>query len=190
MSRIGNKLIKIPAGLTVSLNGNVVDIKGKVGEDKIEFDKNYVNIEIKDGIIKVTRVNDLKKTKQIHGTTRAILNDAIVGCSSGFTKELEIVGIGYHAELSGADIVLHVGYSHPVTIKCLEGVKISLKDPNHISVFGSDKFKVGQVSALIHDTLQPEPYGGKGIKYKGEIIIRKEGKRAAATGASAAPAAK
>jgi len=185
MSRIGNKLIQVPTGLSVAINGDVVDIKGKVGEDKIKFDKDYVNVELSDGIIKVTRINDEKKTKQMHGTTRALLNDAIVGCATGFTKELEIIGIGYHAELKGNDIVLHVGYSHPVTINCLEGVKITLKDPNHITVFGSDKFKVGQISALIHDTRRPEPYGGKGIKYKGEYIIRKEGKRAAASGAAA-----
>ena len=116
----------------------------------------------------------------MHGTTRALLHNAIVGCHDGFTKELEIVGIGYRAELKGTDLVLYVGYSHPVTIHPLEGVKISLKDPTHVIVTGSDKFKVGQVSALIHDTRKPEPYQGKGIKYKGEFIIRKEGKRAGA----------
>ncbi len=180
MSRIGNKLIKIPEGLNVTLNGDVVDIKGKVGEDKVKFDKNYVDVEINDGIIKVTRKNEEKHTKQMHGTTRALLHNAIVGCHDGFTKELEIVGIGYRAELKGTDLVLYVGYSHPVTIHPLEGVKISLKDPTHVIVTGSDKFKVGQVSALIHDTRKPEPYQGKGIKYKGEFIIRKEGKRAGA----------
>lgn len=180
MSRIGNKLINIPEGLNVSIDGDVIDIKGKVGEDKIKFDKNYVDIEIKDGIIKVTRKNEEKHTKQMHGTTRALLHNAIVGCSEGFTKELELVGIGYRAELKGKDLVLYVGYSHPVTITPLEGVTISLKDANHVVVTGSDKFKVGQVSALIHDTRKPEPYQGKGIKYKGEVIIRKEGKRAGA----------
>ena len=182
MSRIGNKLIKIPEGLNVSIDGDIVDIKGKVGEDKIKFDKNYVDVEINDGIIKVTRKNEEKHTKQMHGTTRALLHNAIVGCHDGFTKELEIIGIGYRAELKGEDLVLYVGYSHPVTIHPLEGVKITLKDPTHVSVTGSDKFKVGQVSALIHDTRKPEPYQGKGIKYKGEVIIRKEGKRAGAGG--------
>lgn len=184
MSRIGNKLITIPEGLNVSINGDIVDIKGKTGEDKIKFDTRYVNVEIKDNIVKVTRHNDEKHTKQIHGTTRALIYDAMVGCHEGFTKELEIVGIGYHAEMKGNDLVLHVGYSHPNTITPLEGVKISLKDPNHIVVSGTDKFKVGQISALIHDVRKPEPYQGKGIKYKGEVIIRKEGKRAGATGAS------
>jgi large subunit ribosomal protein L6 len=182
MSRIGNKLIKIPEGLNVSIDGDIVDIKGKIGEDKIKFDKNYVDVEINDGIIKVTRKNEEKHTKQMHGTTRALLHNAIVGCHDGFTKELEIIGIGYRAELKGEDLVLYVGYSHPVTIHPLEGVKITLKDPTHVSVTGSDKFKVGQVSALIHDTRKPEPYQGKGIKYKGEVIIRKEGKRAGAGG--------
>lgn len=183
MSRIGNKLISVPAGLSVIITEGSVDIKGKNGEDKITFDPSIIGVEQKDGIIKVTRANDSKVVKEIHGTIRAILHNAIVGCSEGFKKELEIVGIGYHAEIKGNDCVLHVGYSHPITIKPLEGVKIACPDNSHVVVTGSDKFKVGQIAALIRDTRRPEPYQGKGIKYKGEHIIRKEGKRAGASGA-------
>jgi len=184
MSRIGNKLIKVPTGLTVTINDNFVDIKGAKGEDKVSYDKELVGIELNDGIIKVTRANEEKHTKQLHGTTRALLNNAIVGCSEGFKKDLEIIGIGYHAEIKNNAIVLSVGYSHPITIEPLPGVTITCTDATHVSVSGNDKFKVGQVAAQIRETRKPEPYQGKGIKYKGEFIARKEGKRAGATGGS------
>ena len=148
MSRIGNKLIPLVEGVTLTIENNYVDVKGKNGEDKISYDPKF------------------------------LLNNAIIGCSKGFTKELEIIGIGYRAELKGKDICLYMGYANPVTISPLEGVSISLKDPTHVSVSGSDKFKVGQTAALIRNVRKPEPYLGKGIKYKGEFILRKEGKRA------------
>ena len=116
-----------------------------------------------------------------HGTTRANLANAVKGVSEGFKKELEINGIGFRAALRGTSVVLAVGFSHEVVIAPLKGVKIVLADETHIAVEGCDKQAVGQTAALIHDTKRPEPYGGKGIKYKGEYIIRKEGKRAAAT---------
>ena len=116
---------------------------------------------------------------ELHGTTRANLHNAIVGVSEGFKRELEISGIGYRCAMRGTDLVLNVGFSHEVVIHPLDGVKISATDETHIVVEGIDKQKVGQTAALIHDTKRPEPYGGKGIKYKGEVIIRKEGKRAA-----------
>lgn len=178
MSRIGNKLIPLVEGVTLTIENNYVDVKGKNGEDKISYDPKLLKIEVVDNHVKITRANDLKATKQIHGTTRALLNNAIIGCSKGFTKELEIIGIGYRAELKGKDICLYMGYANPVTISPLAGVSISLKDPTHVSVSGSDKFKVGQTAALIRNVRKPEPYLGKGIKYKGEFILRKEGKRA------------
>ena len=118
----------------------------------------------------------------MHGTTRANIHNAVVGVSEGYKRELEIVGIGYRCAMRGNAIVLNVGFSHEVVLQPIEGVKIICKDETHIAVEGIDKQKVGQMAALIHDTKRPEPYGGKGIKYKGEHIIRKEGKRAAATG--------
>ena len=178
MSRIGKKLIPMVEGVTVAINDNCVDIKGKNGEDKIYFDPAIISVAIEDNHIKVTRHNEEKHTKQLHGTIRALINNAVIGCHEGFTKELEIVGIGYRAEMRGNNLVLHVGYSHENVITPLEGVKIACKDANHISITGSDKFKVGQTAALIRNTRKPEPYGGKGIKYKDEHILRKEGKRA------------
>ena len=178
MSRIGKKLIPIIDGVTVEIKENYVDVKGKIGVDIFYFDPSLISVDIEDKVIKVSRLNEEKHTKQLHGTTRALINNAIIGCHDGFTKELEIVGIGYRAEMRGTNLVLHVGYSHENVITPLEGVTIKCADANHVSVTGSDKFKVGQTAALIRNTRKPEPYGGKGIKYKGEHILRKEGKRA------------
>lgn len=178
MSRIGNKLIPLVEGVTVTIEKDFVDVKGKNGETKVPYNPNLLKIEVVENHIKLTRFNEEKTTKQLHGTTRALLNNAVVGCSHGFSKELEIVGIGYRAELKGKDIVLYMGYANPVKITPLEGVTITLKDPTHVTVSGSDKFAVGQTAALIRNVRKPEPYLGKGIKYKGEFILRKEGKRA------------
>lgn len=184
MSRIGNKLIPMIDGVDVKIENGVVLIKGKNGEDEVKFPTDRLNVEIKDGHIVVTRNNEEKHTKQLHGTIRALINNAVIGCHEGYTKVLEVVGIGYHAEMKGKDVVLSVGYSHTITISPLDGVTIKVidtkaKDVNcSIEVSGQDKFKVGQTAALIRETRRPEPYGGKGIRYKGEHILRKEGKRA------------
>lgn len=178
MSRIGNKLIPLVEGVTVNINSDSVEVKGKNGEDKVSYDPKLIKIEVVDNHIRLTRLNEEKHTKQLHGTTRALLNNAIVGCTEGFSKQLEIIGIGYKAELKGKNVVLYMGYANPVTIEPLEGVTITLKDPTHITVSGNDKFRVGQTAALIRNVRKPEPYLGKGIKYKGEFILRKEGKRA------------
>ena len=184
MSRIGNKLIPIVNGVEVKVEDGVVLVKGKNGEDKINFDKNLINVVVEDGNVKVTRNNEEKHTKQLHGTTRALINNAIVGCTEGYKKVLEIVGIGYHAEMKGNDVVLSLGYSHTITVSPLPGVTIKVvesknKDINGIIVVsGQDKFKVGQTAALIREKRRPEPYKGKGVKYQGEHILRKEGKRA------------
>lgn len=184
MSRIGNKIITIPEGLTVTVSEGLVDIKGKFGEDKIAFDKNAISVELKDGVLTVKRANDTKPVKEMHGTIRALINNACIGCHEGFTKKLALVGIGYRAEMKGKDLVMHIGYSHAVTITPLEGVTIKViesksKDVNaYVEVSGSDKFKVGQVAAQIREKRKPEPYLGKGIRYVDEVILRKEGKRA------------
>ena len=184
MSRIGNKHVHIPEGLTVSVSEGLVDIKGKFGEDKIAFNPEFISVELKDGVLVVKRANDEKAVKAMHGTTRALIANACKGCHEGFTKKLSIIGIGYRAEMKGKDIVLHVGYSHPITITPLEGVTIKViesksKDVNgFVEVTGSDKFKVGQVAAQIREVRKPEPYQGKGIRYSDEVVLRKEGKRA------------
>lgn len=180
MSRIGNKHIQIPEGVTVSINGNTVDIKGKLGDDKVIIPAG-IAVKNENGVLICTRANEEKHTKQLHGTTRALINNAIVGVSKGYVKKLEIVGIGFKANMKGKDIVLHLGYSHAITISPLEGVTLKCPSDTDIEISGNDKFKVGEVAALIRAQRKPEPYGGKGVKYKGEHILRKEGKRAAAT---------
>lgn len=184
MSRIGNKVIALPEGLQVKVENGVVDIKGKVGEDKIPFDASILSVEVEEKSIKVTRANDEKRTKALHGTLRALIHNAVVGCSEGFTKKLAIIGIGYRAEMQGKDIILNVGYSHPIKITPLEGVTVKVIESKNkatncfVEVSGSDKFKVGQVAALIRETRRPEPYQGKGVRYVDEVVLRKEGKRA------------
>ena len=184
MSRIGNKVIKLPEGLNVTLGEGFIDIKGKVGEDKISFDPSLLSIELNDKELKIVRANDEKKTKAMHGTLRALVNNAVIGCSEGFTKKLAIIGIGYKAEMQGKDIILNVGYSHPIKISPLDGVKITVVESKSkaqncfVEVSGSDKFKVGQVAAQIRETRRPEPYQGKGVRYVDEVVLRKEGKRA------------
>lgn len=178
MSRIGLKLIDVPADVTVTINENSVLVKSSKSEQTVAYDPSRIEVILEGSILRVARKDEEKHTKQLHGTTRALLYNAVIGCTQGFKKELEIVGIGYHAEMKGNDICLSMGYSHTVTIKPLDGVKIECPDQTHIVVSGSDKFKVGQVAALIRDVRRPEPYLGKGIKYKDEVILRKVGKRA------------
>ena len=184
MSRIGNKLIPLEEGVTVTIEEGVVSVKGAKGEDKVTYDPNLIGVELIDNNIKVTRKNEEKATKQLHGTIRALINNAVYGCQHEFVKILDIIGIGYRAEVKGDAVVLNVGYSHPVTIKALEGVTLKVldskvKDVNaSIEVRGIDKIKVGQTAALIRDVRRPEPYKGKGIRYRDEKVLRKEGKRA------------
>ena len=184
MSRIGNKIIPIAQGLNVEVKDGYVDIKGRKGEDKVYYETSLITVKIENGHVVVTRANDEKHTKQLHGTTRALINNAMIGCHEGFTKTLQIVGIGYRAEMKGEDVVLYVGHVKPTIVKPLEGVKISVAESKSkdvtctITVTGNDKFRVGQTAALIHDAKRPEPYLGKGIRYVGEYILRKEGKRA------------
>ena len=178
MSRIGNKLITVPAGVTVEVAaGNEVTVKGPKGTLTRTF-SSLMEIHVEDNVVTVKRPNDEKHTKQLHGTTRANLNDAIVGVTKGFVKELVIVGIGYRAAMRGENIVMNVGYSHEIVIKPEPNSKITCKSATEIIVEGISKQAVGQTAALIRGTREPEPYNGKGVMYKGEHIIRKEGKRA------------
>jgi large subunit ribosomal protein L6 len=179
MSRIGNKTITIPAGVEVDIKaGNEVTVKGPKGSLTRQFDSR-MEIENNDGIITVKRPNDEKHVKQLHGTTRALLHNMVVGVSDGFKKELVITGIGYKAAVQGQTLTLNMGYSHPVIINVEEGVKVECPKQDQIVVSGIDKQRVGEIAANIRAVRKPEPYKGKGIAYKGEHIRRKEGKTAA-----------
>lgn len=178
MSRIGNKTITIPAGVEVNVSaGNEVVVKGPKGSLTRKFNPN-LGINIEEGVITVTRPNEEKHTKQLHGTTRALLNNMVEGVSAGFTRTLELVGIGYRSSISGNKLVLNVGYSHPVEFVLEEDVKVECKSATEIIVSGIDKQRVGEWAANIRAVRKPEPYKGKGIKYQGERILRKVGKTA------------
>ena len=177
MSRVGNKVINLPENVNINVNGTNVSVTGPKGTLTKDF-SNLITINVEDKVVTVTRANDEKHTKQLHGTTRALLNGMVEGVSQGFTKVLEIKGIGYRAQLKGNDIVLNIGYSHPVTINAVEGVKFEVPSQTEIIISGIDKQKVGQIAAVIRSVREPEPYGGKGIMYKGEVVRRKVGKKA------------
>lgn len=175
MSRIGKKAIAISAGVDVMVDGSTVTVKGAKGTLTNTFNSN-ITIE-KDGAeIKVSRPNDLKENRSLHGLTRTLIANMIEGVNTGFKKELEINGIGYRAEMQGTTLVLTVGYSHKVEMPAPEGIKIELPSQTKIVVSGADKQKVGQFAAEIRGVRPPEPYKGKGIKYIDEHIRRKEGK--------------
>ncbi len=181
MSRIGNKTITIPAGVELSIaEGNEVTVKGPKGTLTRQFDPR-MEIKVEDGILTVKRPNEEKTVKQLHGTTRALLNNMVVGVSDGFKKELVITGVGYRAAVENNTLTLQMGYSHPVVIKAEEGLTIECPKPTEIVVSGIDKQRVGELSANIRAVRKPEPYKGKGIAYKGEHIRRKEGKTAASS---------
>lgn len=183
MSRVGFKPVALPEGVTVVQDGNVVTVKGPKGELNVKIGTG-VSVKVGDGHVTSTPAGTLQQDAENHGTAMANIHNAIVGVSEGWKKELEISGIGYRAAMKGNDIVMNVGYSHSITISPVgEKAKISLKDETHIIVEGINRQEVGQTAALIRDTKRPEPYGGKGVMYKGEVIVRKVGKRAAATGA-------
>ncbi len=178
MSRIGLKPVVLPQGVTLDIKEGVIAVKGPKGELSVNY-PSCVSVSVDNGVAHVARADDSPASVTNHGTVRANLANAIKGVHEGFKKELLIQGIGYRCSMRGTSIVLNVGFSHEVVITPVEGVKISAPDDTHIIVEGIDKQKVGQTAALIHDTKRPEPYGGKGIRYKGEVVILKEGKRAA-----------
>ncbi|MCF0109053.1 MAG: 50S ribosomal protein L6 [Erysipelotrichaceae bacterium] len=178
MSRIGNKAITIPAGVEVTIGaGNEVTVKGPKGTLTRQFSPE-MTIEVKDGVLTVARPNETKRIKQLHGTTRALINNMVEGVHKEFTKELEVVGIGYRAAVSGKKLTLNVGYSHQVEFEIEDGLTVTCPNPNAITITGIDKQRVGEFAAVVRATRKPEPYKGKGIKYKNEHIRRKEGKTA------------
>lgn len=178
MSRIGNKLITIPAGVTVEVaDGNEVTVKGPNGTLTRTF-STMMDIQVADGVVTVKRPNDAKHTKQLHGTTRALLNNMVVGVSEGYAKELELVGIGFRAAVKGNKLTMQVGYSHASELDIPEGITVTCGSATDVKVEGIDKQLVGEFAADIRAVRKPEPYKGKGIRYKGEHIRRKEGKTA------------
>ena len=180
MSRIGNKTITIPAGCELNISeGNEVTVKGPKGTLVRQFSP-LVEIKVDGTEVKCVRANDEKHTKQLHGTTRALLNNMIVGTTEGYKKTLEIIGIGYKAELQGKVLKLDLGYSHDINYPIEDGITIEVPNPTTIVVSGIDKQRVGEVAAQIRGFRKPEPYKGKGIRYKGEFVRHKEGKTAAA----------
>lgn len=175
MSRIGKKPIDIPNGVQVNVGeNNHVTVKGPKGQLEADFNPN-LKIKIEDNQIKIERPNDSAFMRAIHGTTRALLANMVKGVTEGFTVELEIVGIGYRAAMKGKALELQLGYSHPIVYEPPEGIQIAVEG-NIIKVSGIDKQKVGQVAAEIRDFRKPDPYKGKGIRYKGEVIKLKAGK--------------
>lgn len=175
MSRVGKKPIEIPAGVTVTANNGHVTVKGPKGELSRTFNPD-ITISIEENVINVTRPSDVKEHRALHGTTRAVIANMVEGVSKGFERNLELIGVGYRAQKQGKKLVLNVGYSHPVEIEPEEGLEIEVPANTKISVKGADKERVGALAANIRGVRPPEPYKGKGIRYEGEFVRRKEGK--------------
>ncbi|WHY86472.1 50S ribosomal protein L6 [Neobacillus novalis] len=175
MSRIGKKPIEIPAGVTVTLNNNTVTVKGPKGELTRSFNPD-IAINIEENIITITRPSDVKEHRALHGTTRAVIANMVEGVSTGFTRNLELIGVGYRVQKQGNKLVLNVGYSHPVEFEPEAGLEIEVPSNTKISIKGTDKERVGELAANIRGVRPPEPYKGKGIRYEGEFVRRKEGK--------------
>ena len=175
MSRIGNKVIVLPAGVELINNDNVVTVKGPKGELTREFSKD-IEIRVEGAEVTLHRPNDSKEMKTIHGTTRALLNNMVIGVSEGFKKQLEMRGVGYRAQLQGNKLVLAVGKSHPDEVEAPEGITFELPNPTNIVISGISKEVVGQTAAYVRSLRTPEPYKGKGIRYVGEYVRIKEGK--------------
>ena len=176
MERVGRKVITIPSGVELKQEGNKITVKGPKGQLEREFSPE-ITVKVENGEINVTRPNDLPDIRALHGTTRAVLNNMIVGVSQGFEKKLELVGVGYRVQAAGNGLTLSLGFSHPVEIEPVEGITFKVDGNTKISVEGINKELVGQIAANIRAKRPPEPYKGKGVKYADEQIRRKEGKK-------------
>lgn len=175
MSRIGNKAVEIPTGVSVAQDGNTVTVKGPQGELTRTFSSD-IKLTVDGNVATLARPDDTKEMKMIHGTTRALLDNMVIGVSKGFQKSLELIGVGYRAQLKGNKLVLNVGYSHPVEFTAPEGVSFEVPANTQVIVKGASKEAVGEIAADIREVRPPEPYKGKGIRYTGEYVRRKEGK--------------
>lgn len=176
MSRIGLKPIEIPAGVTITISDdNVVEVKGPKGTISEKIDKS-MEIKIEDGVLTVSRPSDLKRFKALHGLSRTLVMNMVEGVTKGYEKSLEIIGTGYRAAKSGKKLTLNLGYSHPIEMEDPEGIEVEVPGPNQIIVRGINKQQVGNYAAVLRDFRRPEPYKGKGVRYKGEMVRRKAGK--------------
>ena len=177
MSRIGKMPIAIPSGVDVTVDGHTVTVKGGKGELTRTF-QDIISIKVEDGNVIVERPDDSREAKSLHGLTRTLINNMIVGVSEGYSKKLELVGVGYRAALKGTDLEMQLGYSHPVIVPAPENISFEVPSQTEIIVKGISKEQVGQVAANIRAWRKPEPYKGKGIRYEGEYVRRKLGKAA------------
>lgn len=175
MSRIGRKPIDVPSGVEVKIDGNVITVKGPKGTLTRELHKDMI-IEQDGNVLNVKRPSENKMHKSLHGLTRTLVSNMVEGVTSGFKKSLEIQGVGYRAAKQGKELVMNLGYSHQVTMPEIEGISIEVPSPNSIIISGPDKQAVGQFAAKVREKRPPEPYKGKGIRYVGEYVQRKEGK--------------
>jgi len=175
MSRIGNRVLTIPEGVSVSVNGNIVTVKGPKGELSTEINRN-ITVEVEGNEVKVTRKSDAYKN--FHGTANANIKNMIIGVSEGYEKKLESIGVGYRFALKGNELVVTAGYSHPVNVEIPEGITLESPSNTELTIRGIDKCQVGEFAANIRKIREPEPYKGKGIRYKDEHVRRKEGKKA------------
>jgi large subunit ribosomal protein L6 len=175
MSRIGKKPIELPTGVTLTNDNNTVTVKGPKGELTRTFNSE-ITIAVEENVITVSRPSDAKEHRALHGTTRAVLANMVEGVSNGFVRNLELIGVGYRAQKQGNKLVLNVGYSHPVEFEAEPGLEIEVPTNTKITIRGTDKERVGALAANIREVRPPEPYKGKGIRYEGEFVRRKEGK--------------
>ncbi|UCG41551.1 MAG: 50S ribosomal protein L6 [Acidimicrobiia bacterium] len=175
MSRVGKAPIALPDKVEIAVDGETVTVKGPKGELTRTF-TDRVGFEVEDGVVTVTRANEQRQTRALHGLSRALLNNMVQGVHEGYRKELSIVGVGYRASMKGSQLELLVGFSHPVLIDAVEGITVEVPEPTKIIVSGIDKERVGQVAANIRAVKPPEPYKGKGIRYVDEYVRRKAGK--------------
>ena len=175
MSRIGRMPITVPAGVEVNLDGSHITVKGPKGTLERDLHPAMI-VEIDAGVISVKRPNDAKENRSLHGLTRSLINNMVVGVTEGYKKELDVNGVGSRAQKDGNKLVMNLGYSHPVTMEEIDGISIEVPSNNKIIISGIDKQKVGQFASEVRGKRPPEPYKGKGIKYVDEVIKRKEGK--------------
>lgn len=175
MSRVGKKPIELPAGVTLTNDNSTVTVKGPKGELTRTFNPE-IAVVVEENVVTITRPSDSKEHRALHGTTRAVIANMVEGVSNGFVRNLELIGVGYRAQKQGNKLVLNVGYSHPVEIEAEPGLEIEVPANTKITIRGTDKERVGALAANIRDVRPPEPYKGKGIRYEGEFVRRKEGK--------------
>ena len=178
MSRIGNRKLVIPEGVTITEENNVITVKGPKGELTTKL-ANNISIKVEENTLEVLRSNDNANTKSMHGTINALINNMMTGVTKGYEKGLEIIGVGYRFALKGNVLVISAGYSHPVEMEIPEGITVEVPSNTEVTVKGIDKVLVGEFAANVRKVRQPEPYKGKGIRYKDEHVRRKEGKKAA-----------